>query len=265
MRLACQENLIPGDAALDKWRYVEPLGFSGIELRGTADRGLEKRLPELRDAMRQGAVFSSVCVSMTNFIGDIDLDARRDAIDNLKSQLSVIAELGGVGVITPATYGKFSRVLPRLASPAPVGEHERILTESLREVGDHAQREGVAVLLEPLNRYEDNTVNTLARGIEFCEAVGLSSVRVMADLYHMNIEETDSPAAIRSAGSHLGHVHICDSNRHEPGRGHIDFRAACKALQDIGYDGYLALECRLQAPVGTALRATADILRSAMS
>jgi sugar phosphate isomerase/epimerase len=265
MKLACQENLIPEETALEKWRYIEPLGFEAIELRGTSDLGLEKRLAELREAKRQGAVFSSVCVSMGNFIGDLDPEARRDAITNLKSQLSVIAELGGVGVITPASYGKFSRVLQRLASPASSEEHERIVADSLAEAGEHAQREGVAVLLEPLNRYEDNTVNTLAQGIAVCEAIGQVSVKVMADLYHMNIEEDDTPAAIRNAGNYLAHVHICDSNRHEPGCGQIDFRAACHALQGIGYDGYLALECRLRAPVAAALRGTVDVLRSAMS
>jgi sugar phosphate isomerase/epimerase len=264
MKLACQENLIPGETALEKWRYIEPLGFAGIELRGTSDLGLKKRLPELREAKRQGAVFSSVCVSMGNFIGDLDPETRRDAVTNLKSQLSVIAELGGTGVVTPASYGKFSRVLQRLASPASPEEHQRIVADSLAEAGEHAQREGVVVLLEPLNRYEDNTVNTLAQASALCEATGQGSVKVMADLYHMNIEEDDTPTAIRESGNYLAHVHICDSNRHEPGCGHIDFKAACEALQAIGYDGYLALECRLRAPVADALRGTVDVLRAAM-
>ena len=59
----------------------------------------------------------------------------------------------------------------------------------------------------------------------------------------MNTEEADIPAAIRRAGSALQHVHLADSNRLLPGSGHTNFVTGFKALLDIGYDKYMALEC----------------------
>ena len=117
MRLACQERLLPGDTLLERWDSARRTGYDGIELHGSPDFALGDRLPELRRAAAAGVVFSSVCVAMRHFIGDFDADLRRDAIANLKSQLSVIAELGGVGVVTPAAYGMYTRKLPPFAPP----------------------------------------------------------------------------------------------------------------------------------------------------
>ena len=263
MKLSCQEHLLPGTTIGEKWRSAREFGFDAIELRGAGDLGLEARLDELRAARREGAVFSSVCVAMTNFVGDSDADIRQDAVVNIKSQLSVIAELGGAGVITPASYGKYSRVLARLASPLSAEQQSEVLSEALRELGEHAGREGVKVLLEPLNRYETNVINTLADGMALCGKLGLPGLALMADLYHMNIEEDDPNNALEQAAPLLAHVHVCDSNRHEPSAGHIDFAAAAEALRGIGYDGYLALECRLRAEPQTALRNAVTVLRAA--
>jgi sugar phosphate isomerase/epimerase len=263
MKLSCQEHLLPGDTIGEKWTYAREVGFDAIELRGAGDLGLEARLDELRAARREGAVFSSVCVAMSNFVGDADAEVRRDAVTNIKSQLSVIAELGGAGVITPASYGKYSRVLARLASPLSAEQQSEVLSEALRELGEHAGREGVKVLLEPLNRYETNVINTLVEGMALCGKLGLKGLALMADLYHMNIEEDDPNRALEESAPLLAHIHVCDSNRHEPGAGHIDFAAVAKALRGIGYDGYLALECRLRAAPQTALQNAVAVLRAA--
>ncbi len=263
MKLSCQEHLLPGTTMAAKWRFAREAGFEAIELRGAGNLGLAARLDELRAARRAGTVFSSVCVAMTNFIGDAEAEGRRDAVDNIKSQLSVIAELGGVGVITPASYGKYARTLARLASPLGAEQQMEVLAAALHELGEHAGREGVKVLLEPLNRYETNVVNTLAEGAELCGKLGLPAVQLMADLYHMNIEEDDPNRALEQSAPLLAHVHVCDSNRYEPGCGHIDFAAAARALRAIGYEGYLALECRLRAAPEAALRNAVATLRAA--
>ena len=133
----------------------------------------------------------------------------------------------------------------------------------LGQLGTHAAARGVLVLFEPLNRYEDHMVNTLAQGVDLCRAVGLDSVRIMADLFHMNIEEADLAASFRTAGEMVAHVHLADSSRLEPGTGHTDFAAAFAALRDIGFTGYGAIECRLSQEPEAALRATHDVLRRA--
>ena len=72
---------------------------------------------------------------------------------------------------------------------------------------------------------------------------GVTGVALLSDFFHMHIEETDSPQALRDAGSQVTHVHVADNTRMEPGTGDIDFPATIAALRDIGFDGYLAYEC----------------------
>lgn len=264
MKLSCQEQLIPGDSISAKWEFAKWLGFDAIELLGRGNLAFEGRLPELKAAQGQGAVFSSVCVAMSNYIGEADSEARRDAIANVKSQLTVIAQLGGVGVVTPTSFGKASNSLPPMKSPLSKDEQRRIMLDSADELGRHAQAEGVLLLLEPLNRYETNFMHKLSQGIEICREIGHPSLKVMGDLYHMNIEEDDPNQSLLDAGDMLAHVHVCDSNRAEPGAGHIDFAAAGGALRSIGYDGFLALECGLRADPEEALRNTVALLRQTM-
>ena len=262
MKLACQEHLIPGDDLVAKWDFVSAAGFDGIELHGHGDFAFERRLPELQAARAAGVVMPTVCVIMDHFIGDFQEARRRDAIDNMKSLLSTIAEIGGQGAITPASYGMFSSRLPPYRPPRDSDEDRAVLVEALTELGRHAAAAGVTVLLEPLNRYEDHMLNTLAQAGELCSQVGLDSVKVMGDLFHMNIEEDDPAESIRAAGDVLAHVHLGDSNREHPGTGHIDFAAALQTLSDIGFDGYMALECGLRGDAREVLPAVASYLRS---
>lgn len=264
MKLACQEHLIPGTDLIEKWAFIRDAGFDGIELRGHGNFQFRERLPELRAARRAGVVMPSVCVIMDRFIGDFDAERRRDAIENMKSLISVIAEAGGQGAITPAAFGLHSNSLPPFRSPRTPEEDRQVLMEGLQELGEHAQREGVTVYLEPLNRYEDHMLHTLEQAVDLCKAVGLPSVKVMGDLFHMSIEEANLADSIRRAGDYLVHMHLADSNRAQPGMGHTDFASAFAALKATGFAGYMALECRLVGNPATALTETARYLRAAM-
>ncbi|MFC7547869.1 sugar phosphate isomerase/epimerase family protein [Plantactinospora sp. GCM10030261] len=263
--LTCQEHLLPGETLADRAAVAADLGFDGIELRGRGDLALAGRLPELRRARADGVRMPTVCVEMDHFIGDFDPDRSRDAVRNLRSQLTVIAELGGLGVTTPAAWGMFSRRLPPFEPPRSPAGDRAVLVDTLGELGEHALREGVAVFLEPLNRYEDHMVNRLDQAVELCRAVGLPSVRVAADFYHMNVEEDDPCQALRDAAPYLGHVQASDSNRFQPGAGHLDWPALLGTLTDIGYAGCVAIECRLRGEPATALRSAVGVLRRALA
>ncbi|GAB3183363.1 sugar phosphate isomerase/epimerase [Micromonospora palomenae] len=261
--LACQEQLLPGTSLPQKFALATALGYQGIELRGRGDLDLARRLPELRRARAEGVVMPTVCVEMDHFIGDFDPARSRDAVANLRSQLTVIAELGGIGAMTPAAWGMFSRRLPPFEPPRPPGGDRQVLVDALGDLGEHARAEGVTLFLEPLNRYEDHMVNRLDEAVALCAAVGLPSVRVVADTFHMNIEEDDVHAALRAAAPYLGHVQVSDSNRFQPGAGHLDWPALLRTLRDIGYPGWLALECRLRGDPVRALQQAATVLRHA--
>jgi sugar phosphate isomerase/epimerase len=262
--LACQEQLLPGDSLQRKFELAVELGFDAIELRGRGDLAFRDRLPELRQARADGVVMPVVCVEMAHFIGAFDPERARDAVRNMRSQLSVIAEIGGIGAMTPAAWGMFSRRLPPFEPPRTPEQDRAVLLDALGELGEHARKEGVAIFLEPLNRYEDHMVNRLDEAVALCRAVGLPSVRVVADTFHMNIEEDDVHAALRAAAPYLAHIQASDSNRYQPGAGHLDWAALVRTLREIGYSGYLALECRLRGEPRAALAQAGNVLREAL-
>lgn len=262
-QLACQEQLLPGSTLAEKWHSAQRAGFDGVELRGAGDLAFAARLPELRQAAADGVPMPSVCVDMLHFLGDFDRDRREDAITQLRSQLSVIAGVGGRLAMTPASYGLFSRRLPPFDPPRSASEDREVLLDGLGRLAEHAAAEGLLICLEPLNRYEDYLVNTLDQAAELCRAVGLPSLRVAADTYHMNVEEADPAVALLQAGPVLGHVQVSDSNRLEPGAGHVDWALILAALDAADYEGWLAFECRLSGPAEPALAAAVSMLRQA--
>ena len=136
------------------------------------------------------------------------------------------------------------------------------LRENLAPVVEHAVAADVTIAVEPLNRYEDYLINTLADAVSVVEEVGSPGVAVIADTYHMSIEEADCAASIEAAGAHIQHVQLGDSNRLEPGAGHYDWPATLAALDRIGFDGWLAMECGLSGPTGDVLPGVAEILRA---
>jgi len=262
MKLACQEHILPGNDILEKWEFAASAGFDGIELRGTET--WLGRLDDLGSAREQGVVFSSVCLISDRFVGDFDANRRREAVEHMKHLLSGIAELGGTGAVTPAAFGLASKRLPPFEVPRTEEEDRRVLLDTLEELGEHAECEGTLVLLEPLNRYEDHMLNRVEQAVDLCEAAGRPSVKVMGDLFHMNIEEDDLGEAIRQAEDHLVHVHHADSNRLQPGAGHTDFAGAFDALSGIGFDGYMAMECGIRGDTREALPEVVRHLRSSM-
>jgi sugar phosphate isomerase/epimerase len=186
-----------------------------------------------------------------------------EAVEHIKHLLSGIAELGGTGAVTPAAFGLASKRLPPFDVPR-TEEDRRVLLDALEDLGEHADEEGTFVLLEPLNRYEDHMLNRVEQAVELCQAVGRPSIKVMGDLFHMNIEEDDLGETIRGAEGYLAHVHLADSNRLQPGAGHTDFAGAFGALRDTGFDGYMAMECGIRGDAEQVLPEVVGRLRSWM-
>jgi sugar phosphate isomerase/epimerase len=116
------------------------------------------------------------------------------------------------------------------------------LAEGLSELGSNAAACGVNLIFEPLNRYETNLINRLADGVELIKSVKCKNILLLADLFHMNIEEESIAACLRKFGDYIGYVHFVDSNRRAAGMGHIDLAEVARALSEIGYDGYASAE-----------------------
>ena len=138
------------------------------------------------------------------------------------------------------------------------------LTESLRAIDDHAAKRKACVLIEPLNRYETDLLNTLADGKNIIMKAGATHTRVLADLFHMAIEEADMAGAIRDCGTRLGHVHFADSNRRAPGMGHTHFGPILEALVAIEYKGVMSAEVFPLPDSYAAAKAIAETFRRLM-
>ncbi len=263
VRLSVQEQYLRGVTMIEKWDHAQRLGFDAIELRGRGGGQFASRLPELTAAAAAGVPMPTVCVEMLHFVGDFDPDRRRDALVQMKSQLSVMAAIGGRLAVTPTSYGMFSLRLPPFVSPRSEAADTEILVEALGQLAAHAEREGVVIALEPLNRYETHMINTLDQARALCGTVGSRHLGIAADTYHMNIEEADPLRALLDVAEWLRHVQLSDSNRLEPGAGHLDWTATLQAIWAAGYQGELAYECRLSGDVDEVLPASARRIRQA--
>jgi sugar phosphate isomerase/epimerase len=135
------------------------------------------------------------------------------------------------------------------------------LREALEELGEHARQYQVPLLFEPLNRYETNLVNSIQAGLEVLGPLSTKNVLLLADLFHMNIEEANLPAALRTGAGRIGHVHFVDSNRRPAGLGHVDYAPIVAALIEIGYDGFASAEALPYPDPDAAARQTMTAFR----
>ena len=260
LRLAAQESTLPGDTLEERFAAAVSYGFHGIELGAQGDGRFAARSDELAAARAAGVVMCSAVAHTALFVGDFDPDRRRRAIDDVKQILSTLPAAGAAGLVMPNGFAVFSTKLPPFTPPRSPEASRAALVEALVELGEHGEQVGAKVFLEPLNRYEDYLINTLDDAVSVVEEVASPAVSVIADTFHMSIEETDVAAAIRAAGSRIEHVQLGDSGRLEPGRGHYDWTATLDAFDEIGYDGWLAMECGLSGPAAEVLPRVAALL-----
>ncbi|MBR2022946.1 MAG: sugar phosphate isomerase/epimerase [Clostridia bacterium] len=136
--------------------------------------------------------------------------------------------------------------------------------ESMRQVMKVAEKEGVTVCCEAVNRFESPLINTAAEAIRYADMVDSKNIGIHLDTYHMNIEENNIGDAIRLVGSRLRHFHTGENNRNVPGRGHLDWDEIFQALKDIHYKNDIVSEPFLQMgdEVGYYIRVWRDILEN---
>lgn len=116
------------------------------------------------------------------------------------------------------------------------------LADALEDGGAHSAQYNVPLIYEPLNRYETRQCCTVADGVQLLESLSTDNVRLLCDLFHMNIEESDIAEALVSGGKWVGHIHFVDSNRRPVGLGHMQYGRIIEALRTIDYQGYLCAE-----------------------
>ncbi|HHY48014.1 MAG TPA: sugar phosphate isomerase/epimerase [Firmicutes bacterium] len=134
---------------------------------------------------------------------------------------------------------------------------------SLKELGLYASNRGVTLAIEPLIRFLTYFLHRIEQGLRLIEEANVPGLGVMADLFHMNVEERSIEEAIKEAGDKLVHVHLSDSNNRVPGTGHLDFASILRALSSINYAGYVVAELGVeQSEAVEATRETVKYIRA---
>lgn len=238
--------LAPGSTVGEKLDNIKSYGFEGIEARVRDVEATPADLSELEEALvTSGLGVGAVVLVGSALMTPFDVDTLNSKLAIAKKGLEIGVRLGVGAFVTPEYR---PQPLPLWYPSAKLRPEERDLFYGfLGEVADYAEKIGGTALLEPINRYETHFYHTIAEVAAVIDDIGSDRIKMVVDFFHMNIEEVDIAASIAGASGYIQHVQLADSNRQVPGRGHTQFRPGFAALRRIGYEGYLALECRIPA------------------
>lgn len=164
-------------------------------------------------------------------------ESRAKAREHIAACLEATSELGGKIICGPlyAPVGKFTGV-------RRTDDEWKYAVEGWRELAPLAQKVGVEVAIEPLNRFETYFLNTTADAVKLCDEINSPAVGILLDTFHANIEEKSIGAALKSTGLHLKHVHSCESDRGIPGTGTVHWKEFFQSIKEIGYNRWMVIE-----------------------
>ena len=226
------------DGLEDACQRAGKLGFDAIEIFAPSTEAVDAaELKPLLEAHGLAVAALGTGAGMVKHglsLSDADENHRAKAISFVKDIVSKAGEFGASAIIG-SMQGRWGGDTDKPTALQYLGE-------ALMACGEHAAQFDVPLIYEPLNRYETNLCNTVAEGVQLLESLESPNVTLLADLFHMNIEEQSIADALRQGGKHIGHVHFVDSNRRPTGYGHMDYGPIADALKEIGYAGYICAE-----------------------
>jgi sugar phosphate isomerase/epimerase len=233
------------------------LGFDAIEIFPPTAAAIEgSELPALLErhrlavaAVGTGAGWVMRKLTLTHRDAAVRLEAR----EFIRAIIDAAGRLGAPAIIG-SMQGRWEGTIGR-------GQALGFLADAVEDLAGHASRHGVPLLLEPLNRYETNVLNRIGDTAAWLGSLRTRNVRILADLFHMNIEEGNSAAALSEAGPLLGHVHFADSNRRAIGFGQLIVPPIIEVLREMNYTGYLSAEIFPLPDPLTAARQTITAFR----
>ena len=244
MKLSCRLEVLPGRNVLEQITNAHRFGFEGIGLPGRfLDRYLEGLLASLNDLP---IPLMSLSLGFEGSLLHPEAAERRRCQDSLVRLMDTCVQLGVQCLNVPPVLiqdnpvrltdkGSFASLDARL---------DDLLEAELFVLANEARVRDLTVLIEPVNRFESDYLNSIEHGARVCRAVAQDAIGMTIDTFHMQLEELDSEAAIITAGSEVRHVHVAENTRVEPGVGALDLAAVFRGLQTIGYDEWIEVECR---------------------
>jgi D-psicose/D-tagatose/L-ribulose 3-epimerase len=225
------------DDQVSSFARAKACGFDAVEISLVAGPDID--VPRIRTALVQFelGVFCSMGLPLDKDITSPDKTIQRAGIEYLKRCTDTASKVGS-SVLCGLPYVPWLH-FPMASDLTPYRERS---AEAMREVAVVAANVGITICTEVINRFETYIFNTVSGGLDYLAMIDHPAVKLQLDTYHMNMEEDDIVAAIRQAGSRLGHFHCADSNRKLPGRGHVDWTAVKRALDEVAFQSPLVIE-----------------------
>jgi sugar phosphate isomerase/epimerase len=231
------------------------LGFDGVELAlkraGEVDVNMLDRL--LKDnnlevsCISTGQVYADSGLTITHPDG-----SKRTEVNAILKELIDLASGFGRIVNLGRVRGSIGNT-PRL-------ETEALFVDSARELCSYAMGRGVTIVLEPVNRYEIDFINTVDDGVRLLQQIDMPNMKLMPDVFHMNIEDTSIGAELMKNIKNIEYIHFADSNRNAPGWGHINFDEIFEDLLKGGYNGWISVEILPKPDPDSAAKQAIDFL-----
>ena len=229
---------------------VAAAGYDGVDLDAEPDRIDHARFEEVHEISRSLglevpallAAWGRGHAGEARDLGSTDDDARAYAVSYAKKCVDLSARVGRPLFEIAAVPGTSEEYM----QPAtPLDAARKNFRRSVDELVEYAESKQVPVAIEAINRFEgyQGFMNSVADAVRLVEEIDSPSLGVLADCFHMNIEDRSLFHALTGAGSRLMHVHLADSTRFAPGTGHIDFLQLVRTLETVEYTGYLAVDC----------------------
>ena len=241
--------VVLGGDPIENIKKISALGYDGIELHWSNPSQIE--LHKLVTACEKYGIIISAFATGRAYVQEglslIDDDAtrRNSAIKRLFNFVDAASPFHSTVII--------GCIRGNLTSHEESSFYRDRLAQSTLMVAEYAATKGVPLVLEAINRYENNYLNSAAETLDFISAYNLPNTRILLDTFHMNIEDSNMAQAIEQCGNMLGYVHFADSNRYYVGAGHINYHEIVTALKKVNYTGFISAECLPLPDSDTAL------------
>jgi D-psicose/D-tagatose/L-ribulose 3-epimerase len=224
---------------LDLIPKLKEMGFDLIEV-AVEDPALID-LKVLKDALDKDAMGIVTCGAFGpgRNLSSLDMKERQAAKDYLIWMIDAAEYLGSHVVIGPM-YSAVGKA--RLESEQDREKEWQYAVDGLKEMCAYAEKKGIKLAFEPLNRFETDLINVVEQGLKLIDDVGAENLGFHLDTFHMHLEEKDSVAAVKKAGKRVFHFHACENDRGVPGTGQVEWEGIFKVLNEIGYSGSVVIE-----------------------
>lgn len=255
-KLSCRLELLPGNNILERFNAAEAYGFDAIALPG---RFLNEYIADLRNFYIKSCLpLSAISLGFKNSLISPSKADRKKCKNSILKIFDICEEFNIPRFNMPPALLQDN---PEISGNRT--ELDKLLIEELPYLADEAGKKGTMLMLEPVNRYESNYMNTLGHAAGICETINHPAIGVTADLFHMQMEELSFHSAITANHKWVKYVHIAENTRVEPGKGSMDFGSAFSALNEINYSGYIELESRtLSGKAETVLPESVKFIKS---